>query len=113
MLTYSESLQVDSVGGFHGRLCILFVIELDEAVALVEGDAQHLSVRLEQFHYVLPGQLVRGEVADENACVHHLRLVAARVATLAVVDLLNTRPLSRHAAFKRTQSLSPPPLYYF
>lgn len=102
MLTYPESLNVDAVGGFDGRLGVLFILELNEAVALVERHAQHLSVGLKHLHYVLPGQLVRGEVADENARVHHHRVVAARVATLAVVDLLKTRSFSRHAAFQKS-----------
>ena len=98
MLTDPESLHVEAVSGFYCFIGVLLVLELDEAVAPVERDAQDLSVGLKQLHYVLSDQLVRGEVADENACVHHLWVVAARVTTLAVVDLSNLRFFSRHAA---------------
>lgn len=69
----------------HGLLGALLVVELDEAVALVQGDPEHFAEGVEEFLNVLPAHLVGGQVANEHSGVQHFGVVAAGVSPIFLV----------------------------
>lgn len=84
------------MGSLHGCFRTIFIIKLNEAVALVHGNAENLPILFVHILYGLARHRLRGKVSDKDTSFQHLGVVAARISSVSLENFEHS--LTSHLA---------------
>ena len=84
------------MGSLHGCFRAIFVVKLNETVALVHGNAENFPVLFVHILHGLARHRLRGKISDKDASFQHLGVVAASISSVSLENFEHS--LTSHLA---------------